>query len=58
MLRKYEFTDDTIEVDGHTLYRIRSLRSFGDVKEGDIGGYIEDEKTSAIKEIVGYIIGL
>lgn len=33
--RKYEFTED---------HRIVALRSFGNVKEGDIGGYIESEK--------------
>lgn len=35
--------DDTIERDGKTLYRIQALRDFGDVKAGDLGGYIESE---------------
>lgn len=26
-----------------TLYRIKALRSFGDVQEGDVGGYIESD---------------
>lgn len=38
---KYELTDETITVEGKTLYRIRALRDFGDVKAGDIGGYVE-----------------
>ncbi|EJF77433.1 hypothetical protein MCQ_01517 [Candidatus Bartonella washoeensis Sb944nv] len=41
--KKYEFTYATIEVDGRTLYRIRALRDFGNVKKGDLGGLIEHE---------------
>ncbi|WP_208434759.1 hypothetical protein [Bartonella taylorii] len=41
--KKYELTDETIEVDDHTLYRIRALRDFGDVKKGDLGGWVESE---------------
>lgn len=33
--------DDTIYVDGHTLYRIEATRDFGSVNRGDLGGYIE-----------------
>ena len=40
---KYELTDETIEVKGRTLYRIRALRYFSDVKKGDLGGFIESE---------------
>lgn len=29
---------------GRTLFRIQALNSFGDVQEGDLGGYIEKEK--------------
>lgn len=43
MSKKYEFTDETIEVDGHTLHRIRAVRCFSDVKAGDLGGWIEKE---------------
>ncbi len=32
-----------MEYDGHTLHRIRALRDFGDVKAGDLGGWIESE---------------
>ncbi|WP_273721794.1 dATP/dGTP diphosphohydrolase domain-containing protein [Bartonella sp. ML71XJBT] len=41
--KKYELTDETIEVDGKTLHRIRALKDFGDVKAGDLGGFIENE---------------
>ena len=40
---KYELTNETITIRQKTLYRIRALRSFSDVKEGDLGGYIESE---------------
>ena len=43
MIKKYEFTDETTEVDGHTLHRIRAVRCFSDVKAGDLGGWIEKE---------------
>ena len=43
MSKKYELTDETTEVDGHTLHRIRAVRCFSDVKSGDLGGWIEKE---------------
>lgn len=44
MNEKYELVrTDSIEVNGHTLYRIKALRDFRDVKAGDLGGYIESE---------------
>ena len=43
-MNKYELLqDDKIEVSGHILYRIKALKDFGDVKAGDLGGYIEGE---------------
>ena len=41
--KKYELTDETIEIDGHTLHRIKALKDFEDVKTGDLGGFIESE---------------
>lgn len=41
--RKYELTNECIEIQGHTLYRIRSLIDFSVVRAGDLGGYIESE---------------
>ena len=44
MNKKYELLrDDSIIENNTELYRIRALRSFGKVKEGDLGGYIESE---------------
>lgn len=44
MEKKYELLeDDTIIHNGVKLYRIRALRSFSNVNEEDLGGYIEKE---------------
>ena len=42
-MRKFELTSEFITVFGKKLFRIKALISFGDVKEGDLGGYIEKE---------------
>lgn len=42
-MKKYELTEETTVVYGHTLHRIRALIEFNDVKKGDIGGWIEHE---------------
>lgn len=43
-MEKYELLkDDTKEISGRTLYRIKALRDFGDVEKGDLGGYIGSE---------------
>lgn len=42
--KKYELLkDDTMEIVGHAIYRIKALKNFGNVKKGDLGGYIESE---------------
>ncbi len=38
---KFELTSETKIVLGRTLYRIRALISFGIVKSGDLGGWVE-----------------
>ena len=43
MNKKYELTDETKELDGHTLHRIKALKDFGEVKKGDLGGWVESE---------------
>lgn len=43
-MKKYRLTDDKIIVGCRTLSRIQALRDFGDVKEGEFGGWIESEK--------------
>lgn len=42
--KKYKLTDETIEVEGKTLYRIESLKDFRYVLKGEKGGFIESEK--------------
>ena len=44
MEKKYKLTEETISVNGRTLYRIEALKDFGDVKKGDKGGYVEKEE--------------
>lgn len=41
--KKYKLTHITKKVyGGHTLHRIKALKSFSDVKKGDLGGWVED----------------
>ena len=45
MNKKFELLlDDTIEVFGRKLFRIKAITDFGDVKKGELGGYIEKEE--------------
>jgi len=44
-MKKYKLTDETKIVNGTTLHRIEALRDFGDVKSGNIGGWIESENS-------------
>ena len=41
--KKYELSNETIKIDGITLYRIKALKDFSDVKAGDLGGWVEKE---------------
>ena len=44
MNKKFELLlDDTITFLGVKLFRIKALISFGNVEEGDLGGYVEKE---------------
>lgn len=48
--KKYEIVKDlTIPYNGNTLYRIRALKDFDDVKKGDVGGWVESEKNLSQK---------
>ena len=48
---KYELLlDQTTEVQGHKLFRIRALRDFGRVKAGEEGGFIESEKNLSTED--------
>ena len=43
-MKKYELLiDDTIDIFGVTLFRIKALISFGNVEKGDLGGYVKKE---------------
>ena len=45
MGKKYEILKDTEKIFfGRKVYRIRALKDFGNVKKGDIGGFVESEK--------------
>ena len=49
MNSKFELLlDDVVEYLGIKLFRIRALKSFGNVEAGDIGGYIEKEENLSI----------
>ena len=43
-MKKYELTSETKVINGLELHRIKAIESFGDVKNGDLGGWIESEK--------------
>lgn len=42
-IKKFELTADKIKSNGVTLHRIKALIDFGDVKAGELGGYVEKE---------------
>lgn len=42
-MKKFELTNETIEFNGRTLYRIRALKDFGWIKAGQLGGFVEKE---------------
>lgn len=50
MERKYEFTGETRPYCGKTLYRIKALKDFADIKAGDLGGWIESENNLSHRE--------
>ena len=56
MEKKYILTEKTKEFRGHTLYRIQAVKDFGDVKKGDLGGWIESEKNLA-QDNYGWVDG-
>ncbi|UNE54992.1 hypothetical protein [Bartonella machadoae] len=47
--KKYELTNEMDFMTGLTLYRIRALKDFGDVKKGDLGGFIQKESNLSHK---------
>jgi len=43
-MKKFILTKVTKVNYGVTLYQIKAVRSFGNIKEGELGGWIEKEK--------------
>lgn len=43
MDKKYKLTNEIINVDGYTFYRIEALRDFAYIKKGNKGGFVEKE---------------
>ena len=43
-MKKFELTTDTKMFLGKKLFRIKALISFGNVRAGDMGGYVEKEE--------------
>lgn len=41
---KYELSDETIDIGGRILNRIKALKNFCDVKKGELGGFVESER--------------
>jgi len=48
MKKKYMLTNDTIDLNGIVLFRIKAIVNFGGVLAGDPGGYIESEKNLSV----------
>jgi hypothetical protein len=42
--RKFVLTDESIEVLGVKLFRIKALKAFSSVEKGELGGFVESEK--------------
>ena len=42
-MKKYELTAESIVKFGRTLFRIKALVAFGNVEEGELGGFVEKE---------------
>ena len=43
-MKKFELTNEFVTFLGKKLFRIKALISFGNVKEGELGGYVEKEE--------------
>lgn len=44
MGRKYALTENVMDYNGRKIYQIKALKDFGDVKAGELGGWIGNEK--------------
>jgi hypothetical protein len=48
-MNKYKLTKETKIINCVTVHRIEALKDFGNVKKGDLGGYIENGKNLSQK---------
>lgn len=56
MDKKYRLLkSQSIEREGRILYRIKALRSFGNVKKGYLGGYIEKEENLSQNDDLAWV---
>ena len=49
MEKKFILTEETFTIGKRTLYRIKAIRDFRNVKKGDLGGFIEKERNLSQK---------
>ena len=58
MEKKYKLTDETIEVNGKTLYRIEALKDFSNVKKETKGVLQKKKKIFLIQVMLGFLMML
>ena len=49
-MKKFILTETTKGFFGITLYQIKAVRSFGDVDEGELGGWVEKKENTDAEE--------
>jgi UDP-3-O-[3-hydroxymyristoyl] glucosamine N-acyltransferase len=49
MIKKYKLTDGAYHTNDKILYRIQALEDFGDVKKGELGGFVQNESNLSHK---------
>jgi hypothetical protein len=42
-VKKYELTDETLNIGNKILHRIKALTDFSNIEAGDLGGFVESE---------------
>ena len=52
-MKKFELTSEFVTFLGKKLFRIKALISFGNVEEGELGGYVEKKRTLAMMAMLG-----
>ena len=49
-MKKFELTAESKIIAGKKLFRIKALISFGNVKEGELGGFVEKEENLVVEK--------